>query len=61
MTPKKFLHSKEACEYLGIHKDTLRRYRWKGKIKTVEQDNGYHLYKVVDLDRIGKEIKENRK
>ena len=62
LTPKKYLHSKEACEFLGIHKDTLRRYRWKGKLKsTIDKANDYHLYKVDDLLRIKPEIEKNRK
>lgn len=48
-----YLTIKQASEYLGVHKDTIRRWEAKGKIETKRNPiNNYRIYKKDDLDKI---------
>lgn len=48
-----YLTIKQASEYLGVHKDTIRRWETKGKIEAKRNPiNNYRIYKKEDLDKI---------
>jgi len=59
-----YLTVKEAAEYLGVSRSTLRRWDYRGKLTAYRHPiNGYRLYRIGDLrkllSRIGrKEAKE---
>ena len=41
---------KEACEFLGIHRHTLRAWTLEGKIKCIyRRTNGRPAYKGIDI------------
>jgi DNA (cytosine-5)-methyltransferase 1 len=51
---------KEASEFIGVSKDTLRRWESKGKIKSIRNPmNRYRLYKQEDLKNLLKIIEGN--
>ncbi len=50
------LKTNKACEKLGIHPNTLRRWANEGKIKYVRQKNGNRLYDVESFLNQGKKI-----
>ena len=44
---------KEAAEYLGVSKDTLRKWDREGKLKALRHPiNRYRLYREADLDAL---------
>ena len=54
---KDYLAIKEAAEYLGVSRMTLRRWDNAGKLKAKRHPmNRYRLYKKADLDQIRNEI-----
>ena len=47
-----YLKIREAAEYLGVSKDTLRRWDSAGKLKACRHPvNNFRLYLQTDLDR----------
>ena len=53
-----YLSVKDAAEYLGVSKDTLRRWDRKGKLKAYRHPlNKYRLYRKEDLQKLLAEIK----
>ena len=54
-----YLSVKEAAEFLGVSKDTVRRWDRKGKLKAYRHPmNRYRLYKKEDLQKILDSIKQ---
>ena len=48
-----YLRIKEAAEYLGVARNTLRNWEAAGKIVVYRHPlNNYRLFKVSDLDRL---------
>jgi hypothetical protein len=48
-----YFNIKEASEFLGVHKDTLRRWEKLEKLKSLRNPmNNYRLYKIKDLEQI---------
>ena len=48
-----YLTIKQASELLGVHKDTLRRWEAKGKLKSIRNPiNRYRLYSREDLEKL---------
>jgi len=57
-----YLKIKEAADYLGVSRDTLRQWDAKGKLKPFRHPiNHYRLYKKPDLIKLLKKIKKERK
>lgn len=53
-----YLSVKDAAEFLGVSRDTLRRWDKKGKLTAYRHPmNKYRLYKKEDLQNILNEIK----
>ena len=53
-----YLSVKDAAEFLGVSRDTIRRWDKKGKLKAYRHPmNRYRLYKKEDLQKILNEIK----
>ncbi len=58
---KEYLTIKEASEFLGVCKDTLRIWDIKGKLKSFRHPlNNYRLYKKSQLKKILNNIKTKR-
>jgi len=56
-----YLSVKDAAEFLGVSRDTVRRWDKKGKLKAYRHPmNLYRLYKKEDLQNILNEIKRPR-
>jgi len=56
-----YLTIKEASEFIGVHKDTLRRWERLNKIRSHRNPiNNYRLYKRADLDKILRRIGESK-
>ena len=56
---KDYLTIKEAAEYLGVSRMTLRRWDNAGKLKAKRHPmNRYRLYRKADLDQLKKKIEE---
>lgn len=48
-----YFNIKEASEFLGVHKDTLRRWEKLEKLKSMRNPmNNYRLYRRTDLEKI---------
>ena len=48
-----YMSVKDAAEFLGVSKDTIRRWDKKGKLKAYRHPmNHYRLYKKADLQAI---------
>ena len=48
-----YLRIKEAAEYLGVARNTLRNWEAAGKIPVCRHPvNKYRLFKVADLERL---------
>lgn len=48
-----YLKIKEAANYLGVSRDTLRQWDAKGKLKSFRHPiNGYRLYRKTGLDEL---------
>jgi DNA-binding transcriptional MerR regulator len=56
----RFLKSAEVAEALGVSKVTLKTWLRTGKIAEParDQNNGYRLWTIQDVDRIRQYIKE---
>ena len=55
------LNIKQASDYLGVSKDTLRKWDRSGKLKPLKTSGGHRRYSVQDLDTfIGKETTETQ-
>lgn len=55
-----YVRIKEAAEYLGVHRNTLRNWEAAGKIKVHRHPmNWYRLYKVSDLDKVLRETERS--
>ncbi len=56
---KKYFTVKEAGEYLGVSALTLRNWDRNGKFLASRHPiSNYRLYRVVDLEKLMKEIEE---
>lgn len=56
---KEYLTIREASEFLGVCKDTLRIWDAKGKLKSYRNPaNNYRLYRVEELKKFLKKIKK---
>ena len=56
---KDYLTIKEASEFLGVCKDTLRIWDAKGKLKSFRHPiNHYRLYRKPELIKLLKKIKK---
>jgi predicted site-specific integrase-resolvase len=52
---KEYLTLKEACQYLGVSRQTIHNYVKKGKLTRYERDAPHvTLYKKIELDRLRK-------
>lgn len=49
----------EAAEFLGISRDTLRRWEKKGKVKVYRSPTNRRIYKQADLDLLYKDKSSN--
>jgi excisionase family DNA binding protein len=47
---KKYITTKEACEKLGVHPNTLRRWEKDGKVKAIRTPGNTRLYEVNILE-----------
>jgi predicted site-specific integrase-resolvase len=56
----RFLKSAEVAEALGVSKVTLKTWLRTGKIQEParDQNNGYRLWTIQDVDRIRQSFKE---
>lgn len=55
-----YLTVKEAAEYLGVAKNTIRNWDAAGKIPVYRHPaNNYRLFKKKDLDRMLQQIDES--
>ena len=50
------IKTKKACEILGIHPNTIRKWANEGKINYVRQENGNRLYDVESFISSGKKF-----
>lgn len=55
-----YLQIKEAAEYLGVCRETLRNWEATGKIAVYRHPlNGYRLFSIKDLDSLIQETKDS--
>ena len=55
------LNIQQASDYLGVSKDTLRKWDRGGKLKPLKTSGGHRRYSIQDLDKfVGKEIDEEQ-
>lgn len=57
---KDYYTTREAAEYLGISFRTVKRWIYKGKIRTRKSEGGWHLVPKSELKRLRKEIQVGR-
>lgn len=57
-----YLRIKQAAEYLGVARNTLRNWEAAGKIPVHRHPvNGYRLFNVRDLDELLQQTEQSRK
>lgn len=55
------LNIRQASEYLGVSKDTLRKWDRGDKLKPLKTSGGHRRYSIQDLDKfVGKETDEGQ-
>ena len=55
-----YMTIKEAADYLGVCRHTLRKWGARGKLKERRDPvSGYRLYATEDLDSLLKQIKDS--
>ncbi len=47
--PNKLLYTKDVCEILEVHPNTVRVLTQKGRLKTYRSDNGYRYFYAQDI------------
>ena len=56
-----YLRIKQAAEYLGVARNTLRNWEAAGKIPVHRHPvNNYRLFRIADLDRLLREAEQSR-
>ena len=56
-----YLRIKQAAEYLGVARNTLRNWEAAGKIPVHRHPvNNYRLFRIVDLDKLLREAEQSR-
>lgn len=46
----KYINTKEACQKLGVHPNTLRAWDNKGLIKTMRTPGGIRMYDISSVE-----------
>ena len=56
-----YLRIKQAAEYLGVARNTLRNWEAAGRIPVHRHPvNNYRLFRIADLDKLLREAEQSR-